>query len=428
MSGLLEGTPLASIPGAVAAGLVAGTLLPLLGVWVVVQRVVFLGVTLAQVAAAGVALGFLLDAPALAVGMVATLVVAAAVVRRSGAGGPPTAGDGTLGALFCGASALALLFVAHSPAELDEVNHLLHGNLIYASGQEVGLTAAALLLGVAVVGAFRSRILFAVYDAETATALGIDARRWLLLLFGVLAVVLTVCMRTTGSLLSFAMLVLPALGALALGRGLGTTFAAAAGLGLVGTLAGLFLAVSADVHVESSIVVCLAVALPACGAWRRHPLAGVGVVAVALAAALSLVAARPDEAASTEHPHHHGAPVIEAEDQPWHADVVLNAGPATDGLSVGWTVDVWRRDEASELPHELWVVITGEGVFHEHELLHDLPLLPTGHSRHTGSCLVPAPPGTHRVEGQLWTGSPLSADAEPVEPFQGDVTGADVSR
>ena len=32
-------------------------LLPLLGVWVVLQRVVFLGITLAQVAAAGVVVG-----------------------------------------------------------------------------------------------------------------------------------------------------------------------------------------------------------------------------------------------------------------------------------------------------------------------------------------------------------------------------------
>lgn len=428
MSGLLEGTPLAAIPGAVAAGLVAGALLPLLGVWVVVQRVVFLGVTLAQVAAAGVALGFLLDAPALAVGMGATLLVAWAVVRRAGAGGPPTAGDGALGALFCAASALALLFVAHSPADLDEVNHLLHGNLIYASGDEVLVTAAALLVGVIVVGAFRSRILFAVFDAETATALGIDARRWLLLLFSVLAVVLSVCMRTTGSLLSFAMLVLPALSALALGRGLGTTFAAASLLGLAGTVAGLFLAVAADLHVESSITVCLAATLPACAAWRRHPLAGLSVVALAVAAGLSLVASRPDEASLDGHPHHHGVEATEAEAQPWHADVVLTAGPATDGLSVGWTIDLWRRDGEAELPAALWIVITGDGVFHEHELIHDLPLLPLGMSRQHGSCLVTAPAGVHRVEGQLWTGSPMESGAEPVEPRQAEVTGADVTR
>ena len=57
-------------------------------------------------------------------------------------------------------------------------------------------------------------------------------------------------------------------------------------------------------------------------------------------------------------------------------------------------------------------------------MLHDLPLLPSGHSRHTGSCLVPAPADVHRVEGQLWTGSPLASDASPVEPMQAAVTGA----
>ena len=61
----LEGTPFAAIPGALLGGLVAGTLMPLLGMWVVLQRVVFLGVTLAQLAAAGVALALVLDLPVL---------------------------------------------------------------------------------------------------------------------------------------------------------------------------------------------------------------------------------------------------------------------------------------------------------------------------------------------------------------------------
>ena len=51
MSGWWQHSPFVVIPGA---------LLPPLGLWIVLQRVVFLGVTLAQVAAAGVALGLLL--------------------------------------------------------------------------------------------------------------------------------------------------------------------------------------------------------------------------------------------------------------------------------------------------------------------------------------------------------------------------------
>lgn len=423
MSGLLEGSALAAIPGAVAAGLLAGALLPLLGVWVVAQRVVFLGITLAQVAASGVALGLLLGWPALGVGVVLTLLVAVSVVGRASAA-TAGAGDGVLGAVFCCASALALMFVSRSAADLDEVTHVLHGNLIYASSSEVALTGVMLALAAGITLIFRRPLLFSVFDPEAAAAMGLAARRWILLLFALLAVALTVCMRTTGSLLSFALLLLPALSALALRRGVAGTFVAASLLGLLGTAAGLLFSVHADLHLESSIVACLGAQLLACLGWRVNPLLGVVLAAAAVAGALAL-GAEPESPAS--HPHHHALPP-EGLSEPWHADVTLAAQQDGNSLRVSWTLDVLRTPGDAPLPADLWIVLTGDGLFHEHELLHDLQHVPTGSSRHTGSCLVSAPPGLHRLEGQLWTGSPMAVGAEPVAPGLGDVIGVDVGR
>lgn len=423
---------LLAIPQAVLAGLGAGALLPLLGLWVVVQRVPFLGVTLAQVAAAGVALGLLLGAPPLALGMGATLVVAASIVAAAGRGGSARdgAGDETLAALFCASSALALVFISSSPADLDEVAHVLHGNLIYARADDVTLTLAALTGAVLLLALFRRPILFSVFDPETAAAAGLATRGWMFLLFAVLALVLALSMRTTGSLLSFAMLVLPALAALALRRGLLGTWLAASLLGLFGTAAGFLLAVTADLHLESAITLCLAAELPICSAFRRQPLAGAGTLTLALAAAAALAVARAEPAPDLAHPHHHaGLPDPAAVD--WHVDVHLSARPAAGNdrsLSASWEIHLWRRDESVALPSQLWIVLTGDGVAHEHELLHDLALLPAGTSRVTGGCLLPAPAGLHRLDGQLWTGSPLSPDAAPLSPDLGTVIGTDVAR
>lgn len=420
----LDGTALESIPGAVHAGLAAGLLLPVLGLWVVLQRVVFLGVTLAQVAAAGVALALVLGLPVLPMGLAACLAVVAVVIRDRPrpVAGQALMGDGSLGALFCVASALALLFVSRSPADLDEVQHVLHGNLIYADGDDVLLTAGVLAAGVAVlVLAFRPLLLVG-FDRETAAALGLRPGPWLGLLFGVLALSLSVSMRTTGSLLTFALLVLPALASLALGRGLVTSFVLASLLGAGGTLAGLLLAVHADLHVESSITVACAAVLVSCLGWARHPLVGLGLAAAAVTAGLSLAPAAPAELHDDAHRHHHEEPG----DAPWHADLVLSARrDGSERLEVSWELVLEVREPGS-VPHDLWVLLTGEGVLHEHLVAQHLDELPAGTHRQRGSCSVPAPAGVHRLEGQLWTGSMEQLDALPLTHDQGAVIGTDV--
>jgi len=283
MTGWWQHSPFVLIPGASAAALLSGALLPPLGLWIVLQRVVFLGVTLAQVAAAGVALGLLLHLPALPLGLL-LCAVAVAIFTGGFRGGVGTGGDRALGAAFCVASALALLFISRSPADLDQVDHVLHGNLIFATTADVRLMAVALLGGLAVSVVFLQRILFCAFDGETAAALGLRVQRWLMLLFGVLAVVLTLSMRTTGALLTFALLVLPPLAALQFQRGLRATFLLASGLGLAGALAGLIVAVSADLHLESSIVVTCFLLVPLARAWMASP-----PLALLLAAALAAV-------------------------------------------------------------------------------------------------------------------------------------------
>lgn len=421
MTGWLEGTPLAAIPGAVEAGIVSGLLLPWLGMWVVLLRIVFLGVTLAQVAAAGVALGLALHWPPLPMGLALTLLVVAAVVR-SDVSRSPLAADGRLGALFCVASALALLFVSRSAADLDEVQHVLHGNLIYASHDVVFVTAATLVAAVALLSLFFKQLLLVGFDQETAQALGLSTRRWTLLLFSVLATVLTVSMRTTGSLLTFAMLVLPALAALSLRQGLLASFVLASVLGGLGTLAGLLLAVHADLHVESSITVSLFVLLPICGAWRRSSLLGAALAVLAVVVGWSL--APIEREAESAHPHHHDEPVVEA----WHVDVELSAERSQDGdaIVVSWLLTMHRLEHDVVVPAELWIVLTGGDVMHEHMLTDELTLLPAGKTTLRGTCLVPAGGPLHRLEGQLWTGPMSAVHAKPIDIALGLVLGADV--
>lgn len=411
----LAGTRLEIIPGATAAGLAAGALLPLLGLWVVLQRVVFLGVTLAQVAAAGVALGLFLHLSPLVCG---ALLCAAMVLwftrgrRAAGAGlGIGAAGDATLGAAFCAASALALLFVSRSPVELDQVHHVLHGNLIYADPGDVTLTVVALLAGLVVTGLCLRPMLFCAFDPETAAALGLSTRRWMFLLFGVLAVVLSVATRTTGSLLSFALLILPPLAALPFGRGLLGTALLSSALGLLGTLAGLLLAVGADLHVESSITLGVFAMLPLGHAWGRHPALGVATAAALLAALLAVTAEQPG--------HDHESTLARG----GHAEISLpyelvvhlsHAHQEGGELVVDWDLDLHRRAHDAELPPAFWLVLSAGGTTHDLPLVADTSALGPGASARRGQARFAVAGDAERITGQVWSGPLDGLDSLPV--------------
>ncbi len=409
MSDWLDGTALAAIPNAAASALLAGALLPPLGAWVVFSRVVFLGITLAQVAAAGVALGLFLGGPALPLGLAGCALLLVPLVRRLAQGG--SSGDSSLGAAFCAASALALLFISRSPADLDRVEHILHGNLIFATRAQVLTTGAVLLSGLALVALFFRRILFCAFDPETAQALGLSPRGWLALLYGVLALALTVSMRTTGALLTFALLVLPPLAALGFGRGLRATLWLASAFGLLGAAAGLALAVVADLHVESSIVTCSFLLLPLCRLWRRAPplaLLGAGLLG-ALAPQLA-----PDPAAPFDL---HDAADPPAHADPWHADVHLDPRRSADGrdLLVSWSLEMHKDAPDARIPSRLWLVLTGDGVAADAALLTDTAHLPLGVSHHEGRLVIAGAGRLARLSGQVWSGPPTALDALPVD-------------
>ncbi|MHC4845084.1 MAG: metal ABC transporter permease [Planctomycetota bacterium] len=410
MTDLLAGTPLEVIPGATVAALIAGTLLPLLGLWVVLQRVVFLGITLAQVAAAGVALGLLLGLPPLPLGFALCLAMILVFTRRARTG---VKGDSELGAAFCAASALALLFISRSPAEMDEVEHVLHGNLIFATEFEVARITVALLAGLGVILLFAKQFLFSAFDRETAAALGVRTRGWILLLFGMLAVVLTLSMRTTGALLTFALLILPALAALQLRVGLRATFVAAAVMGFSASLGGLLVAVTADLHLESSIVVAAFLLLPVVGGWRAHPILG-----VVLLVALAFVPARlaPDVPAVLPADGPTTQPAAAIDDEPFHVDVHLDARPGAEPtqLQVHWRLDLHRHDADAELPPGLWLVLSGTGLSAEVPMVRDCSALGPGDHEIEGGMLIPASGGVAEISGQVWTGPTDDIESLPV--------------
>jgi zinc transport system permease protein len=224
--------------------LIGGLALGLLGVYVVARRIVFVSAALSQVSALGITLGFLAVALLGLHGVIADLIpplaaAALAIVTvwwlvRVGES-PSFPRDSVLGVAFVVPMALVLIVAPLITAEMHEVEHVLHGSAVAVSLPNViAVTVGGVLVLAAQLLAFRG-FLFASLDPDVARTQGVPVGVLDAVLFGSIALMTGLVTRALGALPTFALTILPALGAIRLRVGLKKVFAVAA---IAGGLSG----------------------------------------------------------------------------------------------------------------------------------------------------------------------------------------------
>lgn len=257
------GLLLHSFPQAIWVGTVIGAICAVFGVFVVLRRVVFIGVALSELAACGVAGAMWLHAPPLAGAALLTMGGAALLSIPSEETRIPR--DAVLGAIFVGAAGLSVFFVLRSAFGLEEVKSLLYGDLILASVHDVFVMSLLLVPAVLALLAFLRPVTHVFLDREMAMVMGIGARKWELVFFLLLGLVVAVASKIVGAMLIFCYLAVPSTAALLLSRRLSRVLIIAALSAAVCTLLGLLISVTADTPTNpticvASIVYLLAVA------------------------------------------------------------------------------------------------------------------------------------------------------------------------
>jgi zinc transport system permease protein len=186
-----------------------------LGVYVVLRRIVFVGAALAQISSAGVALALWLAGAGIALGaigrptVVSLLLTLVAVLFFAGGTRGRVPPDATIGVTYAVAAAVGIILIAKA-ASGEAHDIFLSGNIlgITRSDTLVLLTVAVPVLALHLV--FYKELLFVSFDRETARTLGYNVRRWDLLLYLTLGVVIASAMQFAGVMLVFNFLVLPA--------------------------------------------------------------------------------------------------------------------------------------------------------------------------------------------------------------------------
>jgi zinc transport system permease protein len=230
-----------------------------LGVYVVLRRIVFVGAALAQLSSAGIALslflgGFtataMLGLHPVAVALVVTLA-GALILGRAGAS--RVSPDATIGVAYALAAAIGILLV--SKATVGEAHDIfLQGNILGMTRADA-TTLLAIVAPVLVVHvAFHKEFLFVSFDREMARTLGYRVERWDLLLYFTLGLVIAFAMQFAGVILVFSFLVLPAVTGLLVARSMVQLYAIAVLSALASATVGFALSIPFDLPTGPAVI------------------------------------------------------------------------------------------------------------------------------------------------------------------------------
>ena len=245
---------------ALLASIAIGASLSVLGVYLVIRRVVFLGLVVANAATLGAALGESVgvgtEIPSL------VLAVGAAVALGDIESSKRVSAESLMGWAYAAASSATVLILSSTTAGSTHTVELLFGNILAVEVADVvGLTIIAVVI-LLVQRLFAGRFLLVTFDPDAATVAGVNTRLWSLALNLLIGITAAAAVQATGTLLTFALLTLPAMAALVATSSVRATFATAAALGVVVPSIGLACSFYLDLPAGPASVALLALSVP----------------------------------------------------------------------------------------------------------------------------------------------------------------------
>jgi zinc/manganese transport system permease protein len=250
------------------AGLILTGIHAYLGLHVVERGVIFVDLSLAQIAALGTTIAYLagydLHARATYFWSLGFTFIGAAIfalTRTHRDTRIPQ--EAIIGIVYAVSAAAAILAMSKAPEGTEHLKDMLVGNILTVSWHEVIITAILY----AVVGAFhyifRHKFLAISLDAEAARASGLNVRFWDFLFYTSFGFVVTSSVAIAGVLLVFSYLVVPSVAAMLFARTIGRRLALGWIMGALVSALGVILSFQLDLPTGATIVCTFGIALAA---------------------------------------------------------------------------------------------------------------------------------------------------------------------
>ena len=234
-----------------AAAMVGG-LCSVIGVFVVLRGLAFVGAGTSHAAFAGVTLGYLIGWPPLFLAIVFGLatVWTTGWVEEKGR----MKLDVSIGILYTTTMALAILFIGLMKNYNAEVYGYLFGSVLSVTDDELLVIGGLSVLVLGLILLFSKELYFIAFDQEMAEASGVPARLMFFLLLTLVALTVVVSLKTVGAILVFAMILIPASTAYQLTHSLKTLTLYSLAIGVVTAVGGVILSAVWDLPSGPAIV------------------------------------------------------------------------------------------------------------------------------------------------------------------------------
>jgi zinc/manganese transport system permease protein len=258
---MLDTSMISFLAPAFVASLILTGIHAYLGVHVVERGVIFVDLSLAQIAALGATIAIFLPAAhgdphapivywiSLAFTFIGAFVFS--TVRSRHARIPKEA---IIGICYAVASAAAILAMSKATSESEHLKDMLVGNILAVSWKEVAETA--MLYGA--VGlfhwVFRRRFLEISMDPHRAEAEGVSIRFWDFLFYASFGFVVTSSVAIAGVLLVFCYLIVPSVAAMLYAKSVGRRLAIGWSMGTIVSALGVYLSLKLDLPTGATIV------------------------------------------------------------------------------------------------------------------------------------------------------------------------------
>ena len=252
MNWLLQPLQYAFMVRGLLASIMVGILCAVMGTYVVLRGMAFLGDAMAHAILPGVAIAFLLHGSLLVGAIIAAVIIALSIGLFSKSG--VVKEDTAIGILFAAALSLGVALISSIQTYAVDLSHILFGNVLGVSESDLWLTAGLGLVVLAAVALLYKQFLVISFDPILAATLRLPAELLRNLMLVLLALTVVVSLQTVGVGLAAAMLVTPAATAYLLTRRLWTMMLVSAIIGAFSSLAGLYLSYYVNIVSGSAIV------------------------------------------------------------------------------------------------------------------------------------------------------------------------------
>jgi zinc/manganese transport system permease protein len=247
-----------------------------LGVHVLAREVVFVDIAMAQIAALGATVAFLVGhdtetwqsyAYALAATIVGAVVLALSRSRRR-----HVSQEAVIGVVYAVSSAAAVLVADRAAHGAEQVRGMLVGNLLAVGPPEVAKVAGLYALVGTLHWVCRRPFFLISTDPDAAYAEGWRVRLWDFVFYASFGVVVASSVRVAGVLLVFSYLIVPALAGVTLGGSILARLLIGWGFGTLVSVLGMIASAGLDLPTGATIVCAFGIILLAFGLGFRYGL------------------------------------------------------------------------------------------------------------------------------------------------------------